>query len=264
MKMSMRISTPTVFFRYFGSKVRMSRTYPYPRHTTVVEPFAGASGYSTFHARRIVRAILCDVDPVVAGIWSYLIRASEEEVLRLPLVRMDDDVNSFAIPQEAKWLIGMWMNIPNSHGTCIPSTKPSKYMQKWSGIYTNGFWGEHVRERIARNMHLIRGWEARCCRYDECEVAGDATWMIDPPYQRVHAKYAGMRHDIDYGTLGNWCRSRRGQVIVSESMDADWLHFRPANMLRRTRNNKFGKRHSARAVEALWLNDWEEKNADVA
>jgi len=34
------------FWRYYGGKFRAAPRYPTPTHKTIVEPFAGAAGYS--------------------------------------------------------------------------------------------------------------------------------------------------------------------------------------------------------------------------
>ena len=51
-----------------------------------------------------------------------------------------------------------------------------------------------------------------------------ATWFIDPPYQ---TKGGYVISDVDYFELGKWCKSRKGQVIVCENAEADWLDFNP-------------------------------------
>jgi site-specific DNA-adenine methylase len=72
------------FFSYYGSKWSLGRHYPAPSHGTIVEPFAGSAGYALFHSDR--RVLLVDSDPVVAGLWQYLIRASAAEIRSLPAV----------------------------------------------------------------------------------------------------------------------------------------------------------------------------------
>jgi hypothetical protein len=64
-----------------------------------VEPFAGAAGYSTRYPDRNV--ILVDRDPVITGVWRYLIQVSEREILSLPDVHAGEDVCDLGLPQEA-------------------------------------------------------------------------------------------------------------------------------------------------------------------
>ena len=53
----------------------------------------------------------------------------------------------------------------------------------------------------------------------------EATWFIDPPYQHVPGRYHHGPETIDYDELAEWAMSRRGQVIVCEGPDGDWLPF---------------------------------------
>ena len=97
------------FFPFYGSKWNLSRHYPVPRYDLVVEPFAGAAGYSTFYEPRLVH--LYESDPVLVGVWDYLLKVDADEILRLPdLPKVGDCVDDHPIPQEAKWLIGFWLN----------------------------------------------------------------------------------------------------------------------------------------------------------
>lgn len=92
------------FFCYFGGKWRAAPRYPQPRFATIIEPFAGAAGYATRYADRNVR--LYDVNPVVVGVWDYLIKASPSDVMGLPTKITSTDDLPPSVPQEARWLIG--------------------------------------------------------------------------------------------------------------------------------------------------------------
>jgi hypothetical protein len=92
------------FFSYFGSRWRAARHYGPPRRQLIIEPFAGAAGYSTFWQPR--RVILCDLNPVVCGVWRYLIKASPAEIMRLPVDI--DHVDQARVCEEAKHLLGFW------------------------------------------------------------------------------------------------------------------------------------------------------------
>ena len=127
------------FFCFYGGKWRAAPRYPAPLHRTVVEPFAGAAGYATRqHARQI---ILADIDPIITGLWRYLIGASRSEIEALPsVVGHVDDVRA---PQEARWLIGFWLN----KATNSPRKQPGAWMR--SGIRPNSLWGDAIKSRIA-------------------------------------------------------------------------------------------------------------------
>lgn len=205
-----------MYFSYYGSKYSRAGYYPRPRHRVIVEAFAGSAGYSVRHRHHDV--LLFDVDPRVVGVWRYLIRATESEIRGLPtrVEHLDDHPH---LPQEARWLIGFWLAKANA----TPRKRPSGWMI--SGKSPGSYWGPEVRERLARQVADIRHWrvEQKSC-LDAPDIA--ATWFVDPPYQgRVGDHYA--RRFKEHYRLGEWCRSRTGQVIVCEHHGADWLPFRP-------------------------------------
>lgn len=205
------------FFTYFGGKWRVAKHYPTPTHSTIVEPFAGSAGYSLRYPEKDV--LLVDKDEAVAGTWDYLIRASEEEIGSLPLYdgtwETVDDLSY--LPQEARWLIGWWLN----KGTTRPSKSPSKWIRDLPSPGENA-WGEGVRNRIVRQVSAIRHWEVRCGDYRDIENH-ESTWFVDPPYQVAGKDYAQSK--VDYEHLAEWSKSRSGQVIVCENLGAGWMEF---------------------------------------
>ena len=191
--------------------------YPLPTYNTIVEPFAGAAGYSVRHHQRNV--ILFDTSPYVAGVWRYLLRASASEIMSLPLVAPGDDVRALSIPQEAQWLIGFWIN----QGSSMPKrTVGGRQSNKRAGYYAT--WGEASRIRLARQVDQIRHWSFVEADYRETPDI-EATWFIDPPYSKHPNHYPSTISD--FNSLGAWCQSRRGQTIVCETEGATWLPFVP-------------------------------------
>ncbi len=73
------------FFTYYGGKYRAASRYPKPQGGVIVEPFAGAAGYSVRNYHPATRVVLNDLDERVAATWTYLTRAASEEIMRLPL-----------------------------------------------------------------------------------------------------------------------------------------------------------------------------------
>jgi len=137
----------------------------------------------------------------------------------LPLLGPDDDVRDLALPQEARWLIGWWLN----KGMTAPCNRPSRWMREPLPGRLETYWGAGIRERIASQVDAIRHWRIYHTSYANAPN-GEATWFIDPPYaNRAGARYA--YKDIDYNHLASWCRERLGQVIVCENDGADWLPF---------------------------------------
>lgn len=216
------MSTQTLkpFFTYFGGKYRAAPRYPEPLYSRIIEPFAGAAGYSMRYPERDIQ--LVDLNPVVIGTWDYLITAPESEILCLPVYDGDwetiEDLDH--LPQEARWLIGWWLN----KGTTAPGKTPSAWMRDPSAGGTHDFWGEGIKARIASQQKFIRHWTATVGTYADL-APSRSTWFIDPPYQVAGKRYTHSR--VDYPHLADWCRTREGQVIVCENQGADWMDFSP-------------------------------------
>ena len=226
------------FFKYYGGKWRAARKYPAPKHDTIVEPFAGAAGYSLRYPDRQV--ILADTYPVITGIWEYLINASKDEILSLPDVGDDQTVDDLDVPQAARWLIGFWLNA----GVASPCKRPSAWMR--GGLRPGCYWGEGARSRIAEQLAFIRHWKIVPGSYDELPNV-QATWYVDPPYQLAGKGYK--ESDVDYPHLAAWCQQRNGQTIVCENEGADWLPFRPLYSAQSTPGSK---RSRKRTIELIW------------
>lgn len=201
------------FFSYYGSKWMLARYYPEPSHPLIVEPFAGSAGYALRHHARNV--LLVDLNPVIAALWKFLIRVSAAEIRALPV-----DVDSMdAVPgcEEARTLVGFWLG----RARRAPSRKRTPWAK--DGRWPLCFWGERVRERIARQVDQIRHWKAREGSYESVPL-DDATWFVDPPYERQGRWYYGAPA-LDYGVMADWARSLPGQVIACENAGASWLPF---------------------------------------
>ncbi|MFG1690563.1 hypothetical protein ACGF5M_00160 [Gemmatimonadota bacterium] len=229
------------FFSYFGGKWRDTpRYYPAPLYDTIVEPFAGSAGYSLrYHEKKV---ILCELDPIVAGVWRFLKASTAESILSLPDIGDDDSVDDLKVCQEAKWLIGFWLN----RGVSSPRKRPSRWMR--DRIRPGSFWGTRVRQTIASQLEYINHWDVYERDYRECPATGEATWFIDPPYQRAGQHYRFDSRQIEYQQLSEWCRSRRGQVIVCENEGATWLPFKDLGHTKTTRSGR-------RSAEVYWYRE---------
>jgi site-specific DNA-adenine methylase len=227
------------FFGFYGGKWRDAlKHYPAPAHHTIVEPFAGSAGYAVRYAAR--KVVLGEVDPIIYGVWTYLITATAQEILAIPDLEPGQSANDLPICQEARWLVGFWLN----RGASRPRIGPSAWMR--DGIRPGSFWGERVRQTIARQVELIRHWEIHNTRYEDLPFSGEATWFIDPPYQKQGQHYTYGATDVDYSELATWCQTRPGQVIVCENEGADWLPFTALAGVKTTRRN-------SRSVEVVWI-----------
>ena len=223
------------FFSYFGSKYRLARKYPAPKHPIVVEPFAGSACYSTYY--NVQRAVLYDTNPVVCGVWDFLINATAAEVMRLPLDF--DSLEDVKAPQEAKWLIGFWLG----KGRTTPCVSHTAWAKQYRNDYDCKVWGPKVKERLLAQMPCIREWKCRIASYQEADFDCDvATWFIDPPYTQAGKHYP--HSDVDYSDLSMFCTSRLGQTIVCEDDSACWLPFKPLAEVRGVKK---------RSVESVWI-----------
>lgn len=230
------------FFGYYGGKWRdAAKHYPEPQHETLVEPFAGSAGYSLRYPDRAV--VLCEVDPILVAVWQYLTSVKASEIRAIPDLPDGASVDDLDICQEARWLVGFWLN----RATASPRKTPSRWMR--DGIRPGSFWGERVRETIASQVGAIRHWKVHNCSYEDCPVEGPATWFVDPPYQVAGQHYRFGADQIDYRALGKWCRQLGGQVIVCENEGANWLPFRALAEVKTTRA-------AFRSKEAYWLNEF--------
>lgn len=242
------------FFSYYGGKWRAAKHYPSPLFDTIIEPFAGAAGYATRHHDRNI--ILCDANPVIAGIWRYLIAVRPEEILAMRDLEPGESCSDLRIPQEAQWLVGMALN----PGGSAPKTKRGK---AWSGADYNGqhkmnTWSAPFRERVAGQLQYIRHWRIIEGHYIYIQNR-EATWFVDPPYNNsAGAHYTCGSSNINYNDLASWCRSRNGQTIVCEQVGADWLPF---EFLAHTKSMPTKNHASWKSAEAIWYNVATEQNA---
>lgn len=197
------------FWSYFGAKWRAAPLYPYPAHGTIIEPFAGAAGYSLRYFNRNV--ILIERYHKVAEIWRYLIGASGAEIRSIPIVDHVDDLPAW-LPNGARWLVGFRIT--------SAATSPRKTATARST------WTEETRDRIAFQVDYIRHWQIIEGSWSAAPYV-EATWFVDPPYQVEGKHYIHKASDLDFGRLAQGCCAMPGQVIVCENEGANWLPFVP-------------------------------------
>lgn len=230
------------FWRYFGGKWRAAPRYPKPRYDTIIEPFAGAAGYSLRYPDRQV--ILVERYHVVAEIWRWLISATPDDVMAIPIVESTDDLPG-DVPDGARWLVGFNLN----SATTSPCRTLSAGRRKLAALgrrYEG--WTAAKRDQVAGQVNAIKHWQV---------IEGDywntpakvATYFVDPPYEKagVHYKHS----NIDYENVALWCRWWPGQVIVCEAAGATWLPFVPFADIK-----SFGAAgRKQTSTEVIWTND---------
>jgi hypothetical protein len=228
-----------LFFSYFGGKVGLANNYPAPNaDDIVIEPFAGAAGYSTYH--EVKKVYLFDLFPTIVETWQFLIDAANDEAVRQqlcdlpvgPFYRWDNPIPT-DIPLGAQYLIGFW------------ETQSQAYPSRWQQsprVYENGkprpknrggLWNQRTKERIIEQLPKIKDWKVYHGSYADSvgilEAEGldlsNVVWHIDPPYQNGGKRYKKSSNDIDFDALGNWVKSLPGRVMVCERDPANWLDF---------------------------------------
>ncbi len=84
----------------------------------------------------------------------------------------------------------------------------------------------------------------------QCAPDIEATWFIDPPYQRSFDQYAAK--PVDYVELWKWIGTRRGQIILCEAADNDWIP-EPVNVVHTVASGLAGGRpRGGPRVEVMW------------
>jgi hypothetical protein len=234
----MRISS---VFSYYGGKSKIINCYPPPKYELIIEPFAGAAAYGwRWHEHQVW---VNELDARVYAIWEFLLRSDALEMVRkyVPVTikagTKVDGILPHGIPLGLFELVRSQANMGTQGGRSLIS------QVTWIGAHG---W-KHVRPKMEEIIPNIQHWTATNLDYAALPNL-EATWFIDPPYSNPH----GMRYrqaDINYKQLAQWCRSRKGQVIVCENLGAKWLPFKE---LAHGRIGLRTKYHHVDAQEVLW------------
>lgn len=213
---------------YYGSKSKVINVYPKPKFDTIIEPFAGSARYALKYFEKDV--ILNDKYEIVSRIWKFLQQCSPKDILNLPELKTGDKIKREDFDCiEMAWLVGFMIN----SGVATPMLTMSSWGQK---SY------QRQKKDIAAALYKIKHWKITNINYTEIENV-KATWFIDAPYQVGGYKYK--HNKIDFNVLKEYCMSRKGQQIVCENTNADWMPFKPVVKQNGTKY---------RSVEAIWSN----------
>jgi len=219
---------------YYGSKSKIVKYYPKPKFGKIIEPFAGTAQYSLKYWDRDI--LLIDKYDVIVRLWKWLQNCSPRDITGIRHLKCGENVDNFKWDcDEQKWLIGFII-------AGAPSM-PKKTATKWKTVIRPNT-QNYKLNLIADNLHKIRHWDIQSGSFEEIKNQ-KATWFIDPPYISAGKYYKYGNKDIDYDSLGDWCRERFGETIVCEQKGASWLPF---NYLISSRGNC--QQHH----EVVWLN----------
>ncbi len=216
-------------FSYYGGKSKLVKYYPEAKYPLIIEPFAGSARYALrFYDKN---CWINDTYKVIYDVWNYIQKANMVDLDKIPDLKKGEDLRNFNISPELRQLLGFAVN----YSTPFPHN-----------VYTT--WaardGELMRfkKRLSKYIGKLDHWQITNWDYrflPDCE----ATWFIDPPYQFGGEHYIENR--INYKELSEWCKTRKGQVIVCENSKADWLPFVPLKEMQ-------GQKH--KTAEVIYTN----------
>ena len=208
-------------FPYFGRKARIANAYPAPEFDLIIEPFAGSMAWSLHHRPSL--ALGFEVDTRVVSLWERIMAATEPESPPILGSKTDDLLVKLCSYSEHSLTSG-------------PMTVTSRMLRDWDSLWRRFLdQGVYARE----HLQIVEG-----SYLDAPDV--EATWFIDPPYQRANRRgYLHGASTFNFVGLAEWCRSRRGQVIVCEQEGADWLPFEPLTAV--------SSHRGAISTEVVWL-----------
>jgi len=218
---------------YYGSKSKIAKMYPKPTKDTIIEPFAGTAQYALCYFDRNIE--IYDKYELIVNLWKWLQKCSPNDILSLPQLKTGENVEDYNWDcEEAKHLVGFII----AGGASMPKKTATKWKTEIRPNTQN-----YKLNLIASSLYKIKHWKIECASYEEIENK-NATWFIDPPYQKGGIYYKHSSKKIDYPHLSEWCQNREGQVIVCEERGADWLPFQPFTLVRGVKSTSF--------QEAIW------------
>jgi len=230
-------------FYYYGGKVRLASKYPEPNYDRIIEPFAGAAGYSMYwlSKKKNLKTTLIEKDSRVVELWHRLLAMSSQEIL------------SISMPKAGEWTEDfLFMTVAASNA--LGRQKGYSFSQRAAEECTG------MLRRIARLVDICRNRVTVIQGNYQIAPIEAATYFIDPPYQtpkKLNNKktsnpkgqgYAKdcQATDLDFSKLSSWCQALPGQVIVCEMYGADWLPFIP--LTKQTQNSQ-----GVEYGEVVWL-----------
>ncbi len=225
-------------FKWFGSKWQAAKRYPHPEHAAVVEPYAGGAGYSLNYCDKAVT--IYDTDPNLSVLWPWLLQATPQDVLDIPLgLAVGTDIRTIGISEGQAQLLKHWQRT-NNVGDCWT-------VSPWGHL--PGQWTANTRARVAEQITAVRHW-----RFQKPDLSQVATWFIDPPYEFNYRYRSGLT-PFSYAALAANVRaiSSESHVIVCEAVGKNgeiptYLPFLPSHSSVTSRRKATQSHHSRELV----------------
>ena len=118
---------------------------------------------------------MCEIDPIVAEV-SAIPHPRHGVGDSVPTdVAPTGSVDDLSVCQEAKWLIGFWLNRATS------SPRNSIEMDAVTASGRDRFGAVRVRFTIASQVDAIRHWKIYNRSYADCPSVRAATWFVARP-----------------------------------------------------------------------------------
>ena len=222
-------------FSYYGSKSKIINYYPVPKFPIIIEPFCGSARYSLKYYEK--ECWLNDSYKVISDVWEWIINATSSQINKIPILKRGDDLRLVeGIDEKLRLLMGFIVN--------SGVEKPRNIVTQWREEKQE--FKRHIK-KLQNYCGKLKHWKVTNIDYNNLPDI-EATWYIDPPYQEINVskKQAYVHNKINYNELAEWCKSRKGQVIVCENSYAKWLPFIPLKEMH-------GQRH--KTTEVIWTND---------
>lgn len=202
-------------FSYYGTKKKIAKHYPKPKYDTIIEPFCGAAMYSLYDNNWQKNVILYDKYDKIYNVWKWLINATIKDIENLPDLKIGLKLDDLNISDDERSLLGFYAN-PSS---AVPKKTVTARGEK--------SWTRH-KKYLIDNIHKIKHWKIYKSDFKDIDNQL-ATWFIDPPYQYGGQYYHSSANNskIDYNYLKDWCLSRKGEIIVCENSNSNWMDFKP-------------------------------------
>ena len=158
-------------WHYFGGKYAAAPKYAPPRHGTIVEPFAGAAGYSCYWLSKnpTTKAVLVERDPRIVDAWRRILAATPNEILAWPTPTIPGRSSDIIITGTA----GAGPLRAESH------VITTRIIAKFHASRSRIAW---LRGTIGDRIEVVEG-DYR----DAPDI--EASWFIDPPYQHQGHQY---------------------------------------------------------------------------